>query len=129
MVDYSDGSTLAMLSAPNMQVPIAHALSYPSRIAINHPKLDLAKIASLNFQKPDEKQFPALKLVREVLEIGGNAPCVFNAANEIAVAKFLKEEISFSQIVGDVEKALNKIPFRKIQTLEDVIACNQIVHS
>jgi 1-deoxy-D-xylulose-5-phosphate reductoisomerase len=129
LVDYSDGSTLAMLSAPNMQVPIAHALAYPNRIAIDNQKLDLAKIASLNFQEPNEKQFPALKLVREVLTIGGNAPCVFNAANEIAVEKFLKEEIEFGQIVDSVEKALNKIPFAKIDTLEDVISCNQMVRS
>jgi 1-deoxy-D-xylulose-5-phosphate reductoisomerase len=129
MVDYSDGSTLAMLSAPNMQVPIAHALAYPNRITIDHPKLDLAEIASLNFQKPNEKQFPALKLVREVLKTGGNAPCIFNSANEIAVEKFLKEEINFEQIVQNVEKALNKIPFAKIESLEDVLACNQLTQS
>ncbi|MFT5704065.1 MAG: 1-deoxy-D-xylulose-5-phosphate reductoisomerase [Rickettsiales bacterium] len=125
LVDYSDGSTLAMLSAPNMQVPISHALAFPRRIAINHPKLDLAKISSLNFRAPCEKQFPALGLVREVLKTGGNAPCVFNAANESAVNGFLKGEIAFERIVQNVEEALTKIPYKKLENLEDVIACTK----
>ncbi|MES2677155.1 MAG: 1-deoxy-D-xylulose-5-phosphate reductoisomerase [Pseudomonadota bacterium] len=124
LVDYVDGSTLAMMSLPDMQVPISYALSYPKRIAIKHPKLDLAKIAKLNFLAPDAKKFPALKLVREVLEVDGNAPCIFNAANEIAVERFLKGEIEFSRIVKIVDKALEKLPYQKIATLEDVVICN-----
>jgi 1-deoxy-D-xylulose-5-phosphate reductoisomerase len=127
LVDYCDGSTLAMLSLPNMQVPISYALAYPKRIAINYSKLDLAKISRLNFLAPNAKQFPALKLLREVLAAGGNAPCIFNAANEIAVARFLKDEIEFYEIVKTVDKALQKLPYKKITSLEDVIICNNQV--
>ncbi len=125
LVDYADGSTLAMMSLPDMQVPISYALSYPKRITIKHPKLDLAKISRLNFLAPDTKKFPALKLVKEVLEADGNAPCIFNAANEIAVAKFLTGEIAFENIVKIVAKTLDKIPYQKISSLEDVIEFNR----
>jgi len=124
LVDYADGSTLAMMSLPDMKTPIAYALSYPERIAIQHPKLDLVKISQLNFVEPDAKKFPALKLVKEVLQADGNAPCIFNAANEIAVAKFLKGEIAFDKIVKIVANTLEKIPYQKINSLEDVIEFN-----
>ncbi len=124
LVDYADGSTLAMLSSPDMQVPISYSLAYPKRIAIKHPKLDLAKISKLNFLTPDAKKFPALKLVREVLEVDGSAPCIFNAANEIAVARFLKGEIEFARIVKIVAKVLEKLPYQKIASLEDLVLCN-----
>ncbi len=127
LVDYCDGSTLAMMSLPDMQVPISYALAYPKRISIKHPKLDLAKISKLNFLAPDTKKFSALKLVREVLEVDGNAPCIFNAANEIAVARFLEGEIEFTRIVEIVYKALEKIPYQKIAKLEDVVMCNDEV--
>jgi 1-deoxy-D-xylulose-5-phosphate reductoisomerase len=116
-----------MMSLPDMQVPISYALAYPKRISIKHPKLDLAKISKLNFLAPDTKKFSALKLVREVLEVDGNAPCIFNAANEIAVARFLEGEIEFTRIVKIVYKALEKIPYQKIATLEDVVMCNDAV--
>lgn len=127
LVDYCDGSTLAMMSLPDMQVPISYALAYPKRISIKHPKLDLAKISKLNFLAPDTKKFSALKLVREVLEVDGNAPCIFNAANEIAVERFLEGEIEFTRIVEIVYKALEKIPYQKIAKLEDVVMCNDEV--
>ena len=127
LVDYCDGSTLAMMSLPDMQVPISYALAYPKRISIKHPKLDLAKISKLNFLAPDTKKFSALKLVREVLEVDGNAPCIFNAANEIAGARFLEGEIEFTRIVEIVYKALEKIPYQKIAKLEDVVMCNDEV--
>lgn len=126
LVDYADGSTLAMMSLPDMQVPISYALAYPKRIAIKHPKLDLAKISRLNFLQPDTKKFPALKLVKEVLEADGNAPCIFNAANEVAVARFLKGEIAFEKIVKIVAKTLEKIPYQKISSLEDVVEFNRL---
>ena len=125
LVDYKDGSTLAMLSKPDMQVPIAFALSYPKRIAVKHPPLDLAKISRLDFFQPNETQFVALKSVKEVLEAGNNAACIFNAANEIAVARFLKDEITFSNIIEIVTTVLNKIPNQKISSLDDVIETNK----
>jgi 1-deoxy-D-xylulose-5-phosphate reductoisomerase len=127
LVDYADGSSLAMMSLPDMQVPISYAMAYPKRIAIKHPKLDLAKISQLNFLAPDAKKFPALKLVKEVLKTDGNAPCIFNAANEIAVARFLKGEIAFEKIVKIVAKTLEKIPYQKITCLEDVAEFNRKV--
>lgn len=129
LIHYADGSILSMMSLPSMQVPIAHALSYPSRIAIKHQKLDLAKISKLNFFAPDENKFPSLKLLQEVLKADGNAPCIFNCANEVAVAKFLKGEINFQDIVKMVEDALNKIPYQEITKIEDVIACDLKVRS
>ena len=124
LVDYCDGSTLAMMSLPDMQVPISYVLAHPKRISIKHPKLDLAKISKLNFLEPDTKKFPALKLVSEVLKVDGNSPCIFNAANEIAVERFLKGEIEFSKIVKIVAKVLEKLPHQKINNLEDVLICN-----
>jgi 1-deoxy-D-xylulose-5-phosphate reductoisomerase len=125
LVDYEDGSTLAMLSNPDMQVPIAFALGYPKRMTIKHLRLDLAKISQLNFLPPDEKQFPALKLVREVLQAEGNASCIFNAANETAVNRFLKGDIDFNQIIPIISRTLDKLPIKKISSLADVISFNQ----
>ena len=127
LVDYVDGSTLAALSMPDMKVPIAFAIAYPQRIAIDHAKLNLAKISHLDFFAPNETKFPALKLVKEVLQVDGNAPCILNAANEVAVARFLRGEISFERIVQIAVWALEKIPYQKINSLEDVVDCNQRV--
>lgn len=125
MVDYKDGSTLAMLSCPDMKVPISYALSYPKRMNIKYKKLDLAKIQNLSFFAPDEKKFPAIKLCREVLNDDGNAPAILNAANEIAVERFLKGEISFDKITKLVAKTLDKIPHQKLSSLEEVIFFDQ----
>ena len=121
LVNYSDGSTLAMMSKPDMKTPISYALGFPKRIAIKHQKLDLAKIGSLNFFAPDEKKFPALKLARESMEIGGNAPCILNAANEIAVERFLHDKIAFSDITKIVVEVLERLPYSNISSLEDVL--------
>ncbi len=121
LVDYSDGSTLAMLSNPDMKVPISYALAYPKRMKIKHDKMDLAKLQNLSFFEPDEKKFPALRICREVMEIDGSAPAVLNAANEVAVSRFLKGEISFDKISEIVEKTLNKISHKKIDSIADVI--------
>ena len=125
LVSYIDGATLAMLSNPDMRVPIAFALGYPQRIAIKYPKLDLAKISQFNFLSPNDKQFPALKMVKEVLEVDCSAPCVFNAANEVAVNRFLKDEIGFAEITKIIAKTLDKLPTRNITSVEDVIRYNQ----
>lgn len=121
MVTYLDGSTLAMLSKPDMKIPISYAIGYPKRITIDHKKLDLAKISKLNFFTVDEKRFPAIKLAREAMYQGGNAPCILNAANEIAVEQFLKEQIPFVKITKIVMAVLEKIPYYKTSSLEEVI--------
>ncbi len=121
LVNYKDGSSLAMLSKPDMRVPISYALSYPQRMMIKHDKLDLAKIGNLSFFTPDEKRFMALKLCREAMISDGNSPAILNAANEIAVAKFLKNEISFSDITKIVAKTLDKLPYKKLKSVEEVL--------
>ena len=121
MVNYKDGSSLAMLSLPDMKVPISYALSYPKRMAIKHAPLNLAAIENLSFYEADEKKFPALKLCREAMAVDGNAPTILNAANEIAVEKFLKKEILFTDITKIVAKTLDKIPFKKVKSIEELL--------
>ena len=121
LVNYKDGSTLAMMSNPDMKVPIAYALSYPKRIAIKHASLDLAQTKNLSFFDADEKKFPALKLCRESMMTGENAPAVLNAANEIAVEKFLRKEILFTDIAKIVAKTLDKIPYKKVHSIEEIV--------
>jgi 1-deoxy-D-xylulose-5-phosphate reductoisomerase len=125
LVNYSDGSTLSMLSAPDMKVPISHALSYPKRMKIQHQKLDLAKIGKLEFFNVDHAKFPAVKVCKNALEIDGSAPTVLNAANEIAVAKFLNSEITFDKITEIVEKTLDKTAHKKLDSIEEVILFDQ----
>ena len=92
MVTYNDGSTLAQLGIPDMCTPIAYSLSYPHRIAVEQPKLDLAKLGSLTFSQPDHDKFPLLKIARQALDLGQRALIVLNVSNEIAVANFSREK-------------------------------------
>lgn len=121
MVEYSDGSTLAMLSKPDMQVPLSYALAFPKRMKIKHEALDLVKLQNLSFFAPDEKKFPALRICREVLQAEGSAPAVLNAANEIAVERFLKSEISFDKITRIVEETLAKISHQNPDSIAEVL--------
>ncbi len=98
LVEYDDGSVLAQLGNPDMRTPIAHALAYPQRVASGVEPLSLAKIGALSFEDPDLDRFPCLRLAIEALAAGGRAPCVLNAANEIAVAGFLAGKIGFAGI-------------------------------
>jgi 1-deoxy-D-xylulose-5-phosphate reductoisomerase len=106
LVSYSDGSTLAHLSAPDMRTPIAHALAWPTRIAAPSLRLDLAHARQLTFEEPDLERFPCLRLARECLDTGGLTPTVLNAANEIAVAAFLAKKIGFLDIASVIEDTL-----------------------
>ena len=106
MVEYFDGSVLAQLGSPDMRTPIAYSMGWPKRISAPVERLDFAKISGLTFFEPDTDKFPALRLARESLEAGGQAPCVLNAANEQAVAAFLDGKIPFLGIANLVEKAL-----------------------
>lgn len=108
LVEYVDGSVLAQLGSPDMRIPIAHALAWPERIATPAQRLDLARVARLDFQDPDLARFPALRLAREALEAGGAAPTVLNAANEVAVATFLTGAIRFPDIAASVAEALSE---------------------
>lgn len=107
MVEYIDGSVLAQLGSPDMRTPIAYALGWPERISAPVERLDFVKLGQMTFFEPDTDKFPALRLAREALEAGGCAPCVLNAANEIAVAAFLDGRIAFLDIARIVEGVLN----------------------
>ena len=109
MVEYIDGSVLAQMGSPDMRIPIAHALAWPERIATPAARLDLAKLASLHFEVPDENRFPALRLAREALDSGAVAPIVLNAGNEEAVAAFLDQRIGFGDIADLVEDLLVRV--------------------
>lgn len=106
LVSYSDGSTLAHLSAPDMRTPIAHALSWPVRIASPALRLDLARARQLTFEDPDLERFPCLALAQSCLRSGGLKPTILNAANEIAVAAFLESKIGFLDIASVIEDTL-----------------------
>jgi 1-deoxy-D-xylulose-5-phosphate reductoisomerase len=127
MVNYLDGSSLAMLSLPDMKTPISFALAYPKRMEIKYQKLDLTKIKKLEFFSPDEKKFPAIKICREVLRVGKSYPAIMNAANEIAVERFLKQEISFDQITKIVEKTINKFSATNITSVDEILEIDQQV--
>jgi len=122
MVNYADGSSLAMMSVPDMQIPIAFAINFPHRMKIKHQKLDLCAIKNLEFFEVDEKKFLAIKICRQVLESEGNAPAILNASNEIAVDIFLKSQITFDKIPLVVLETLNKIPFKKLESIDDVLS-------
>ena len=107
LVEYRDGSVVAQLGSPDMRIPIAHCLAWPVRMPTPAARLDLARVASLTFEEPDMKRFPALALARRALAAGGAAPTVLNAANEIAVAEFLGRRLGFSGIPALVEATLD----------------------
>ncbi len=109
LVSYVDGSVIAQLGAPDMRTPIAYSLSWPERIKTPVEQLDLAKIASLSFEAPDETRFPAIKLARQAMLQGGNMPAIMNAANEIAVESFLEAKLSFQEIPTFCERVIEAV--------------------
>ncbi|MFQ5847838.1 MAG: 1-deoxy-D-xylulose-5-phosphate reductoisomerase [Candidatus Methylomirabilales bacterium] len=106
LIEYVDGSVLAQLAPPDMRLPILYALSYPARLENPFPTLDLVEVASLTFEPIDRERFPCLAYAYEAVEMGGTAPAVLNAANEVAVELFLGREITFGQIPGVIEAGL-----------------------
>lgn len=121
MVQYIDGSTLAQLGNPDMCTPIAHALAWPQRIKTAVPALDLFKTQQLHFEKPDEIRFPALTLAKDAMTLGGTAPAVLNASNEVAVAAFLAGKIKFTQIAQLIHAVITQItvfPANDIGTIQ-----------
>jgi 1-deoxy-D-xylulose-5-phosphate reductoisomerase len=118
MVEFVDGSVVAQLSPPDMRLPIQYALTYPDRVAGPCPLLDLSQAFALTFEPPDTETFPALELGFEVMRRGGTAGAALNAANEEAVARFLKGEIGFLDIPRACRAALDHHPFDRRPTLE-----------
>jgi 1-deoxy-D-xylulose-5-phosphate reductoisomerase len=109
LVEYTDGSTLAQLGAPDMRTPIACAWSWPDRLDWPAPKLDLAAVGQLTFEAPDEIRFPALGIARQAMKAGGGAPAAMNAANEIGVAAFLDRQIGFLDIAALVSETIDRL--------------------
>lgn len=118
MVQFKDGSIKAQLGVPDMRLPIIYALTFPDRVETELPRPSLADIGSLTFGEPDMVRFRCLQLARAALKQGGNMPCALNAANEEAVAAFLREQIGFNDIAGTVEHVLEKTLFNKEASME-----------
>jgi 1-deoxy-D-xylulose-5-phosphate reductoisomerase len=124
LVEYIDGSVIAQLGNPDMRTPIAFALGYPERIAAGVEFLDLARIGALHFERPDPERFPCLRLAYAALRAGGSAPTALNAANEIAVEKFLAGRLSFTRIPAVIEAVLEQLPLRPIESIDDVLSAD-----
>jgi 1-deoxy-D-xylulose-5-phosphate reductoisomerase len=128
LVHYRDGSVLAQLAPPDMRAPISLALSWPARMPTPVARLDLVKLQTLTFEAPDDVRFPALRVAREALTRGGSAPCIMNAANEIAVQAFLDERIGFLDIADKVAATLEAADkrglMRPLATLDDVLSAD-----
>lgn len=120
MVYFEDSSVKAQLSQPDMRIPIQFALTYPNRLKNSIKQLDLLKLKHLDFELPDTKKFSNLALAFEAMKMGGNKPCVLNAANEVVVKSFLNEEIGFLQMSKVVEQMLEKSDFIKNPSLEEL---------
>src|SRR3990167_927003 len=125
LVEFCDGSVIAQMGLPDMKVPIQFALTYPYRENGNVESLDLAKLGSLNFQKPDMDKFPALRLGYEVVEKGGTMGATLNAANEVAVQAFLDRKIKFTDITKTVEYVMKKHNFIEDPTLQDIMDADE----
>ncbi len=121
MVEYLDGSVISQMGIPDMRIPIAYALSYPERFKIDLPPLDLPKCGNLSFHLPDFSQFPALELSYEVCKMGGTAPAIMNAANEVAVAAFLAGNIRFPDIANVVSKTIERLPKTDANDIQTVL--------
>jgi 1-deoxy-D-xylulose-5-phosphate reductoisomerase len=126
LVQFEDGSIKAQLGLPDMRIPIQFALSYPSRFKSDFPRFDFANYPNLTFEQPDTETFRNLKLAFEALEQGGNAPCILNAANEVAVAAFLRDEIGFLEMSDLIEETLQKINFVSHPDLADYIESDKM---
>jgi 1-deoxy-D-xylulose-5-phosphate reductoisomerase len=124
LVDLNDGATLAHLGYPDMRVPISYALHYPERADVDVPRLDLATAGELTFEAPDEKTFACLRLAREAGEAGGTAPCVLNAADEVAVAAFLDGRIPFTAIAETIEGVLIEMSAVHVGHFDDLFAAD-----
>ncbi len=121
MVQFEDGSMKAQMGLPDMRVPIQFAIGYPNRLKSNFPRMDFAQFPSLTFEKPDYETFRNLGFAFEALKTGGNMACIVNAANEIAVAAFLRDEIGFLEMSDLIEDCMKKVSFVRTPTLEDYI--------
>lgn len=124
MVEYADGSVLAQLGSPDMRTPIANGLAWPERVDAGVAPLDLFTIGRFHFERPDLLRFPCLRLAAEAFEVGGTAPAVLNAANEVAVDEFLKGNLAFTDIPVVIERTLSATPVAPADSFDVIFAKN-----
>ncbi len=122
MVEFIDGGIKAQLGSPDMRLPIQYALYYPERRTLNTERLDFSNLGRLEFVKPDKEVFKGLKYAYEALKKGGNLPTIFNAANELAVDRFLKGQIRFVEIYEMIEKAMRDVVFMDNPTIDQILS-------
>ena len=125
MVEYIDGSIIAQMGITDMRIPISYALSYPKRLMLDLPALDLYPLDGLTFFPPDTERFPCLRLAYRAIEMGGTMPAVLNAANEMAVNTFLEKSIGFTTIPEVVEKVMEAHEVKSLTTLDDALRADQ----
>lgn len=127
LVQFVDGSQIAQLSPPDMRLPIAYALFYPERKTTTLPRTDLPALGKITFESPDREKFPCIALAYKALDLGGVAPLVLNAANEIAVQTFLAGELKFADVPKVIEKMLSRIALQAEQTLDSLLQADREV--
>jgi 1-deoxy-D-xylulose-5-phosphate reductoisomerase len=125
MVEYTDGSVIAQISATDMRMPIQYALTYPARDPAPVPRLDWTESRNWTFSPPDLKKFPALRLAYEAFRAGGSAGCTLNAADEIAVEAFLDGRICFPSIAAVVEETLERVPNREASSIQEILETDE----
>lgn len=125
IVQFTDGSMKAQMGLPDMKLPIQYALTYPDRIKSNFKRFNFLDYPKLSFEKPDTSKFRSIQIAYDVMKMGGNTACIMNAANEIAVTGFLKDQIKFTEIPEIVEKTINKVNFVARPTLDDYIKTDE----
>jgi len=125
MVEFVDSTVMAQLSRPDMKLPITYALFWPERVISDFGQLDLDKMPNLTFEKPDLDKFRGLKLAYQVAGVGGTAPTIFNAANEIAVNAFLESAVKFNEITDIIERVVEKLVVVSQPTLDDILSADQ----
>jgi len=121
LVQFEDGSMKAQMGLPDMKLPIQYAMSYPDRLPNKLTRFNFMDYPSLTFEAPDKETFRNLALAYDCMERGGNAACILNAANEVAVSLFLKEKIGFLQMSDLIEDSLQKVNFVKTPSIEDYV--------
>ena len=129
MVQFVDGSIKAQMGIPTMETPIQYAFSFPDRIESQLPRLDFMQYPNLTFEKPDRETFRCLDLAYRAIERGGNMPCIMNAANEVAVQRFIEGKIGFLEISDFVEQTMQTASFISNPSLEDLLETDKIIRN
>ena len=128
-VQFEDGAVIAQLGIPDMKLPIAYAFSYPQRLKSQAPRLDFNQYATLTFEEPDMERFRNLAFAFEAAHQGGNMPCILNAANEVVVAAFLRDEIGFLRMSEVIERVMARASFLSKPTYDDYVATDSEARS